>query len=104
MITPQNTETYCSPSFSLNSMNINNPYIDLKSKSVYCIMNFLSDTDIINSKTIRIDSPNYDSIINTNALIDKIEKYYNIKATTAILPPELEYNYKYNPKDYAPKC
>ena len=89
---PFKTTTYNTAPFSINSITIINPYIDLKGKKIVCLVDFnITDsnnkTDIVNSKSALIkDIVQYESIFNVDALMSKLETYYNIKASPSVIP------------------
>jgi hypothetical protein len=91
----------------INSITINNPYIDIVGQKIVSIVDFNitnsnNKTEIIKSKSALISDPiKYNTIFDINALFNKLETYFNIKPTISARPKDCEFIY--NPRDYQPK-
>ncbi len=102
---PFETVTYNTVPSSINSITINNPYIDLKGQKIVSVVDFnLSEdnkSEIIKTKTAVItDVVQYESIFNIDALFSKLETYYNLKPTMSAVPDINNCKIIYNPSDY----
>jgi hypothetical protein len=101
------TVSYNTLDINIDSITINNPYIDIKNKKIISAVNFNitgsnNQLEIIRSKTAVIsDITEYDSIFDIDALFNKLETYYNIKPTISSIPKN--YRIIYNPIDYVRK-
>jgi hypothetical protein len=99
------TVTYNTIPVSVDSITINNPYIDLKGQKIISLVDFnTSDSaksQIIRSKSALItDIVQYESIFNIDALFSKLETYYNIKPTISAIPTITNCKFIYNPSNY----
>jgi hypothetical protein len=103
---PFETVTYNTVPTSINSITINNPYIDLKGKKIVSLVDFnISDSnnnsEIVKTKpTVITDLVQYESIFNIDALFSKLETYYNIKPTISAIPDLNNCKIIYNPSQY----
>jgi hypothetical protein len=103
---PFETVTYNTTPSSIDSITINNPFIDLKSKKIVSLVDFNivnsdNKSEIISSKSALIsDIVQYESIFNIDALFNKLETFYNIKPEVSATPSLNDCKIIYNPADF----